>query len=243
MSSNASTSMRRIRAMLTARPSRGQLIAALLLGVLGFAAVVQVRTTNGDDSYAGARRGDLVQLLDSLDAASDRLDQQLAELTTTRNQLRTTNRKAATAETNAQQDADDLAILAGTVAATGPGVMVTIEDQDGVVSASTLLNAVEELRDAGAEALAIDGVSRVVAQSWFVDDGGKVRVDGRELTRPFVIEAIGDGATLREAMTFRGGLVDQVEALGGSVTVQVRSQIEVTALAETRNPEYSRPAT
>ncbi|MEJ7755826.1 MAG: DUF881 domain-containing protein [Nocardioidaceae bacterium] len=176
---------------------------------------MQARTTSEDDSYAGARRGDLVQLLDSLDAASDRLDQQLAELTETRQRLLTTNRRAQVAETEAQRDADNLAILNGTVGATGPGVVVTIEDNDNAVSSSTLLNAVEELRDAGAEAIQINGVSRVVAQSYFVDDGDKVRVDGRELTRPFVIEAIGSATTLREAMIFRGGLADQVEALGG----------------------------
>jgi uncharacterized protein YlxW (UPF0749 family) len=233
----------RLLAAAFARPARGQVVAAVLLAILGFATVVQARTTSEDDSYAGARRGDLVQLLDSLDAASGRLDQQLAELTETRQRLLTTNRRAQVAETKAQRDADNLAILNGTVGATGPGVVVTIEDIDNAVSSSTLLNAVEELRDAGAEAIQINGVSRVVAQSYFVDDGDKVRVDGRELTRPFVIEAIGSATTLREAMIFRGGLADQVEALGGSVSVAVRNSIDITSLAESREPEYAQPST
>jgi len=233
----------RLLAAAFARPARGQVVAAVLLAILGFATVVQARTNSEDDSYAGARRGDLVQLLDSLDAASDRLDQQLAKLTETRQRLLTTNRRAQVAETEAQRDADNLAILNGTVGATGPGVVVTIEDNDNAVSSSTLLNAVEELRDAGAEAIQINGVSRVVAQSYFVDDGDKVRVDGRELTRPFVIEAIGSATTLREAMIFRGGLADQVEALGGSVSVAVRNSIGITSLAESREPEYAQPST
>ena len=233
----------RLLAAVFAWPTRGQVVAAVLLAILGFAGVVQVRTTSEDDSYAGARRGDLVQLLGSLDAASGRLDQQLAELTETRQRLLTTNRRAQVAETEAQRDADNLAILNGTVGATGPGVVVTIEDIDNAVSSPTLLNAVEELRDAGAEAIQINGVSRVVAQSYFVDDGDKVRVDGRELTRPFVIEAIGSATTLREAMIFRGGLADQVEALGGSVSVAVRNSIDITTLAESREPEYAQPST
>ena len=233
----------RLLALVFAWPTRGQVVAAVLLAILGFAGVVQVRTTSEDDSYAGARRGDLVQLLGSLDAASGRLDQQLAELTETRQRLLTTNRRAQVAETEAQRDADNLAILNGTVGTTGPGVVVTIEDNDNAVSSSTLLNAVEELRDAGAEAIQINGVSRVVAQSYFVDDGDKVRVDGRELTRPFVIEAIGSATTLREAMIFRGGLADQVEALGGSVSVAVRNSIDITTLAESREPEYAQPST
>lgn len=243
MSDQQQSGAQRLLAAAFARPARGQVVAAVLLAILGFATVVQARTTSEDDSYAGARRGDLVQLLDSLDAASDRLDQQLAELTETRQRLLTTNRRAQVAETEAQRDADNLAILNGTVGATGPGVVVTIEDNDNAVSSSTLLNAVEELRDAGAEAIQINGVSRVVAQSYFVDDGDKVRVDGRELTRPFVIEAIGSATTLREAMIFRGGLADQVEALGGSVSVAVRNSIDITTLAESREPEYAQPST
>ena len=243
MSDQQQSGAERLLALVFARPTRGQVVAAVLLAILGFAGVVQVRTTSEDDSYAGARRGDLVQLLDSLDAASGRLDQQLAELTETRQRLLTTNRRAQVAETEAQRDADNLAILNGTVGATGPGVVVTIEDNDNAVSSSTLLNAVEELRDAGAEAIQINGVSRVVAQSYFVDDGDKVRVDGRELTRPFVIEAIGSATTLREAMIFRGGLADQVEALGGSVSVAVRNSIDITSLAESREPEYAQPST
>lgn len=230
---------RRLRAALTARPSRRQVASALALAVLGFGAIVQVRTTSEDSTYDGARRGDLVQLLDSLDAANDRVDQQLRDLTATRNRLRSSSERTRAAEKESRSDANTLGILSGTVAATGPGIVVTITDEDEAVSSSTLLNAIEELRDAGAEAIQINGVSRVIAQSYFVDVDGKVRVDGREMTRPFVIEAIGSGQTLKEAVIFRGGLADLVNELGGKVEVEVRDKIEVTALAESRDPEYA----
>ncbi|MGH3423465.1 MAG: DUF881 domain-containing protein [Nocardioidaceae bacterium] len=233
---------RRLRAALSARPSRAQLVVGVLVGALGFGAVVQVRSNDADDNYAGARRGDLVQLLDSLSAASDRLDQQLGDLTATRNKLRSNSQRNEIAEQEAKRDADNLAILAGTVPAKGPGVVITIQDKGKAVTASTLLNAIEELRDAGAEAMQINGVARVVAQTPFVDTDRGVRVGGRELTRPFVIEAIGSSATLRQAVLFRGGLIDQVENLGGELTAEERDEVEVTALAEPRDPEYAQAA-
>ena len=101
MSDQQQSRAQRLLAAAFARPARGQVVAAVLLAILGFATVVQARTNSEDDSYAGARRGDLVQLLDSLDAASDRLDQQLAKLTETRQRLLTTNRRAQVAETEA----------------------------------------------------------------------------------------------------------------------------------------------
>lgn len=228
-----------MRAALTARPSRRQIASAIALAVLGFGAIMQVRTTSQDSTYDGARRGDLVQLLDSLDAANDRVNQQLRDLTATRNRLRSSSERTRAAEKESRSDADTLGILSGTIAATGPGIVVTITDKDEAVSSSTLLNAIEELRDAGAEAIQINGVSRVIAQSYFVDVDGRVRVDGRELTRPFVIEAIGSSQTLKEAVIFRGGLTDLVNELGGKVEVEVRDKIDVTALAEFRDPEYA----
>ena len=66
-----------------------------------------------------------------------------------------------------------LGILAGTVPATGPGVTITIDDPDGAVTRPTLLDGVEELRDAGAEAIEINDSVRVVASTSFTDgDGG-----------------------------------------------------------------------
>lgn len=233
--------LRRLWDLLRSRPSRAQLVVAVLVGVLGFGAAVQVRL-NDEDDYTGARRGNLVQLLDSLSAASDQLDRELAELTSTRNDLRSNSERNQTAEQEARRKAEDLAILAGTAPAKGPGVVVTIEDDDNAMTASTLLNAIEELRDAGAEAIQINGTARVVAQTYFADTDRGIRVGGREVTRPFVIEAIGSPQTLTQAVKFRGGLTDQVEALGGSVDVEERDQLKVTALAQPRDPEYAQPA-
>lgn len=232
----------RVRHALTGRPSRGQWVAAALFLVLGFAAVTQVRSTN-EEAYAGMRRDELVNLLETLDGTNDRLTQQRSDLADTQRRLQQGAERNQAAIEETRKAADTLAILAGTVPAKGPGVVITIEDPGGTVGASAFLNAIEELRDAGAEAIQVNGVVRVVAQSYVTDTAdGEVRVDGREVKRPFVIEAIGDSHTLDQAVVFRGGLADQVEAIGGSVSVEKTDSLEVTAVAEEREAEYARPA-
>ena len=77
-----------------------------------------------------------------------------------------TNGPAARAE--AQSQADGLGILTGTVAATGPGVIVTITDPKHGLKAEDLLDVVEELRGAGAEAIQF-GPVRVGMTSSFRD--------------------------------------------------------------------------
>lgn len=233
---------RRLRAALTRRPGRPQMVVAVLLAILGFAAVVQVQSFQDDTDLAGARRGDLVQLLDSLDAGEERASNQLQELNETKEQLESSTKRTEAARKAAREEADTLSILSGTVPVTGPGVRITITDDDNAVGASTLLNAIEELRDAGAEAIQLNGVVRVIAQSYFVDSGRGIRVDGRELTRPIVIDVIGDPDTLSEAVEFRGGLIDEVELVGGEVVVEELEKVEITALSDPREPEYAQPA-
>jgi len=232
---------RRLQASLTRRPSRAQVVVAALLAILGLAATVQVRANRTEGVYPGARPGDLVQLLDSLDAANSRAEKQIAELEATRRELQTSTDRQRAALRAAREEATTLAILAGTVPATGPGVVIGIEDPGDAISAATMLNAIEELRDAGAEAIEINDSARVVAQTYFADGEGGVTVDGVQLDPPYVIDAIGSPATLSVAVSFPGGLEDEVTALGGRVEIEQADAVDVTTLAEARTPEYAAP--
>jgi uncharacterized protein YlxW (UPF0749 family) len=217
-------------------------VTALLLAVLGAGAVIQMRATEGSNEFAGTRRGDLVQLLDSLSAADLRAREQLQELEAAREELRTSSDRAAVAAEEARREADELAILSGLAPATGPGVSLTLRDPRGAVGARTLLNAVEELRDAGAEVIEVNGVARVVAQTWFADNEKGITIDGTDVSAPYIIIAIGDPDTLAQAVSFRGGLTDEVESVGGSVDVATASALTVSAVVEDSTPQYSQPA-
>ena len=223
------------------RPASSQLVMALLLAGLAFAMTIQFRHKDAAD-YSGVRGTELVQLLRSLDSANERISTQVNELTVTRNDLLSSTQKSAEAELQARKRADDLSILAGSVAATGPGVILAIDDPDAKIDAAALLNAVEELRDAGAEVIAINGSARVVAQTYFLDDGNSVRVGGHQLKRPFVIEAIGDPSTMAEAMRFRGGLADKVQSRGGTLNISTSDKVTITALADVKRPGYAQPS-
>ena len=223
------------------KPASSQLVVAVLLAGLAFAMTVQFRHKDTAD-FSGVRKGDLVELLRSLDAANERITTQVNELTVTRNDLLGSTKRSAKAERQARKRANDLSILAGSVGTTGSGIELTINDPDARIDSAALLDAVEELRDAGAEAIAINGTARVVAQTYFLDDDDAIRVGGREIKRPFVIEAIGDPSTMDEAVRFRDGLADKVHNRGGTLTVSIRDKITITALADVKRPEYAQPS-
>ncbi len=229
------------RLMLMARPraTKANAFAALLAILLGFAMATQVRQ-NQDLGLASLRQGELVTILDNATLLSSRLDQNARELQATRDELvNGTNGDAAALKT-AQERLDALAILAGTARARGPGIQVRIVDHGAKVTPPLLLDAIEELRDAGAEAIQV-GEVRVVASSSFGQSDSGVEIDGITLTQPYTILAIGDSQTMSSAMEIPGGLSENVRQLGASITISQAKELTVGALYTLREPRYARP--
>ncbi|HWD80569.1 MAG TPA: DUF881 domain-containing protein [Kribbella sp.] len=226
------------------KPSRGQAIVAVVLALVGCVAVVQVRVNRADDGYQNARREDLIAILDGLGQNTRRLESEIADLEERKNSLSSSADKAQTAREQAEAQIRTLGILAGTMAAVGPGVRITLNDPQGKMTSSNLLDAIEELRDAGAEAIQINGSVRVVASTDFVDDAPGIRIDGQKVTSPYVIEAIGESHNLAEAANFPGGLVSEVTGpqVGGTAEVNELDSVSITALHAPDEHRYARPA-
>lgn len=234
---------RTLRSLLAGRPGGAQIVVAVLLAALGFAAVVQVRLTQTESNFGAARRGDLVELLDSLSGAADRAQQQIGELQQTRSDLLSASRRQQAALSEERARLSVLQILTGTVGAVGPGVTVTINDPDSAVTAPILLNGIDELRDAGAEAIQLNNSVRVVASTSIVERNGVLVADGTELHPPYLIDVIGSSHTLADAVVFPGGLSDEVKAVGGTAEVQEAEVVKVDSLHTVVPPEYSQPTT
>ncbi len=249
------------RRLLHPRLRRVDVAVATLVALLGFAAAVQVRSNASDAGVlASARQEDLVAILDDLSSRSARLRQELTSLNSTRDRLTSGRNTDAAALAEARRRTQVLGILAGTVAAQGPGITLTINDSEGKIGPEVLLDALEELRDAGAEAVQIEGsasadsadgsgstsgpVVRVVASTSFVDggDAGGVVVDGTVLRAPYRFRVIGDPATLAAALGIPGGVLDNVEQRGGHAVVTRGEDVRVTVLRSLQRPRYARPA-
>lgn len=222
-------------------PSRGQAVVAVLVGVLAFAAVTQARITGENDTYAGLREAELIQTLNGLQAASRQAEREAGELEATRDRLRSSSQRRTTALEQARNELDTLGVLAGTIPATGPGIRVTVDDPGGELSLTHLLDGVEELRNAGVEAIELNDRVRVIAQTSFEDDPDGLRVDGVLLRAPYVIDAIGDPETLAGALQFEGGFTDDVQEDNGTVRVKEAERIEVSVTRSRIEPRYAEP--
>ena len=209
------------------RGKRGQAVIAVLLAILGFAAVTQVRTNSDDTNYSAYREQDLVDLLSALSVTSEKVQGQIAQLEQTKLHLEqnTSDRRAALAQ--ADKQIADLKILAGTVSAQGPGIVVTITDDANAVDASSVLDLIEELRSAGAEAMSVNDRVRIVAGSAIDRTSTGLTVDGVQLRAPYALTAIGDPTTLAGAVSFARGPQFELEAKGATVDVAQKPHVVV----------------
>lgn len=237
----ASGRQRLFRAL--SRPSRGQAVVAVLLGILAFAAITQVRDTQVDEAdLAGYREQDLIDVLTGLAGTTQRAEAEISRLEETRDDLLSDSDRRQAALSQARTEAETLRILAGQVPVTGPGLRITVEEKTSRVSAETLLDMVQELRTGSAEAIQVNGRVRLVAQSSFSEGDGGVVIDGQQLEAPYVFDVIGDPHSLEGALTFPLGPRYQVETVdGGKLTFADRGPLEITAVRDPDDPVYARP--
>ncbi|GGS97068.1 DUF881 domain-containing protein [Streptomyces chromofuscus] len=222
------------------RVTRAQLIVALLLFGLGFGLAVQVASnSDGDSALRGARQEDLVRILDELDDRTQRLEDEKQGLEKQRDELENSSNQAEEARRQTIEKERQLGVLAGTVAAQGPGITMTIDDTKGTVEADMLLDAIQELRAAGAEAIQVNGV-RVVASTYLTDSGQSVSVDGNKINAPFRFKVIGKPQDLEPALNIPGGVVQTLEKEQATVTVERSDKIVVDALRAAKRPDYAR---
>ncbi|WP_438861940.1 DUF881 domain-containing protein [Paractinoplanes abujensis] len=231
------------RGLFQKRPSSAGALILVLLALFGFTLAVQLKSNDSDEGLAGARQEDLVRILSDLEARDSRLQSEISALETSQRQLTSgvAGRQAALAE--AQKRSDELGLLAGTLAGRGPGLRIVI---DGV-KAGAILNTVQELRGAGGEVMQIAGAGgrpvRIVASSYFVDaEGGGIVADGQGLSGPYVLTVIGQPSVMQTALQIPGGVVASVNSDGGSVTLEQRTLVEVTAIRDAKTMQYARPA-
>ncbi|MGG5257064.1 DUF881 domain-containing protein [Phycicoccus avicenniae] len=229
----------RLRRAGTPRPSRSNVLVMLLAASLGFAIIAQVRQTS-IQGLENLREDELVRIFADVDQDGDRLSSEVRDLQSSLELLKSRGTSEEEAQRAARERVDALGILAGTAPATGPGIVLRIDDPEGKITQTILLDAIQELRAAGAEALQVGDV-RVVASTWFADADGGISVSGALVRPPYVVRAIGDANSLAGAMQIPGGVTATVKRAGGTASVDIRDEVEVDALLSVTTPQYARP--
>lgn len=142
--------------------------------------------------------------------------------------------------------------LAGLTELAGPGVVVTLDDSKFprqknedpnkfILHDEDLLKVVNELADAGAEAIAING-QRLTATSEIRCAGAVISINNTRTAPPVQVVAIGDSAMLENALKMRGGVADTLALWGIEVSVKRENEVVVPAFKGALSFKFARPA-
>jgi uncharacterized protein YlxW (UPF0749 family) len=204
---------RRDQSTTSARPQRTGLAVVVVLAAFGVLIGVSALQTEQDRPAQLAERAQLVAQIHSRQARLESLHRQLTSLQETVSSRQTELADDITAEQSLTGRLEELGMLAGTTAVSGPGVIITVDDAQGagsglggVIRDSDLQLLANGLWQAGAEAISIGG-QRLTSLTSIRFAGRAITVNYRSLTPPYVVQAIGDPDTLaaRFLQTDAGG--------------------------------------
>ena len=201
------------------RTSKGGIAATVVALFLGLLAVTQVRA---QDVYSRSLQletpSSLTTLIANLAERNNGLRDEIFDL-----RVRTESARAEAAAgngtlTESQKQLTQLEVFAARTAVGGQGISVKV---DGTFDDKALSDLVNELRNAGAEAIAVNGV-RVGPRSWFGMNADRaLTVDAAPLRGPWTVTAVGAPEVMYVAMTRTGGIIGQFELIYRSTRFSV----------------------
>ena len=226
----------------------------ILLGsvcaILVFAICVQLKTIDAANNVAGQTetenglRDQVLKWKEKYDNIYSKLEIENEKLEKIRKNVAENDSKSTGVEAelkNANQ-------LLGLTELKGKGVIVTLDDNRAVgidtanianylVHDGDIIEMVNELKNAGAEAISING-QRVISQTEITCDGNVIRINNQKVGAPYIIQAIGSPEWLESALKLPGGLIQYLNQDGVVTKVEKSNNITVPKYMGVYNHEY-----
>lgn len=163
--------------------------------------------------------------------------------------LNDTQAKITEYETQMESDEDSAKILEnelneakmylGYTNVVGQGIVITITDGSRSIESYDLINLVNELKLAGAEAISIND-NRVVSTTEIVDIINRyIMINGKRISGPYTIKAIGDQKYLESGITLKNGYIDEMNANGKKISYETADEVIINAYDGNIEMQYS----
>lgn len=216
-----------------------QVSLSIVTVLLGMLLVVQLLAFNRPSEITSLSAQELTELIETLATGNRQLRTAVADLRNEVREYEVAEAQGRSLLDVAGADLERAGAFAGMLPVRGQGIVLEVEGQLDAVAVNELLN---ELRNAGAEALAVDGV-RITAGSVAVDGGEALEIDGVEIGTAFTIRAIGSPEGLLSALDRPGGIKSQLEQfIPARIVARSGDRIEVPATGRDLAPDVALPA-
>ena len=212
-------------------PGSGRWVVGLVGVLIGILAVGQLRGQAGVPGLSNLSAQELGVLVSNLNAQNEQLRNEVATLERQQADLSTSQLRGESAAEQLNSDLARIRAWSGITGLSGPGITISVRGAIGADGAQDLLN---ELRNAGAEGIAIDGM-RIVPGVVVGGTPARLTVAGQPLGDVFEIRAIGSPQILTGTLTRAGGVIALLATTYPQARVTVTPTDVVTLPATTRN--------
>lgn len=199
------------------RRGSGRLAMSMVLLLLGFLVVAQLNSRAADEGLATLSVQELTELVANVTTRNNQLREEIRSLERQRESLATAVERGDTSAVQVRTDLRRVLGWSGALGVSGAGVQVDVEGRLPGDAVEQLLN---ELRNAGAEAIAI-GAIRVVPGVIVSGPADSLVVSGLPLANPIRILAIGQPESLAGSLARAGGPIAQLAARYPDVAITV----------------------
>jgi uncharacterized protein YlxW (UPF0749 family) len=213
------------------RTNAGGIAATVVALFLGLLVVTQIKA---QDVYTRSLQletpSSLTTLIANLAERNNGLREEIFDLRLRTESARQDAASGTGSLTEAQRQLTQLQIFAARTAVKGQGITVRV---DGAFDDKALSDLINELRNAGAEGVSING-TRVGPRSWFgIASDKSLTVDAISIKGPWTVSAVGAPEVMYVAMTRTGGIIGQFELIYRSTrfSVSKESALELPRLA------------
>jgi uncharacterized protein YlxW (UPF0749 family) len=221
------------------RKRSSRLAVGAVLCILGFLVVVQLNSQSADKGLNGLSVQELTELVANLTTRNNQLRDEIRTLERQHDSVAAAVARGDTSAVQVRADLNRVLGWSGRLGVTGAGVRVSVTGEIPGDALELLLN---ELRNAGAEAIAI-GDTRILASDVPSGPKGDVVVGDETLGDPIVLVAVGQPQTLAGSLTRAGGPIAQLAARFPEAVIAVSAEDLVAVPASTRSlaPVLGRP--
>lgn len=222
----------------------------IVCAILTFTICIQLKTIKEAGSIAGQTetenglRDQVLKWKERYDNIYNKLEDANAKLENIR--TKTTQNDSNSAGMEAELKLANQ--LLGLTELKGKGIIVTLDDNktagldtanivNYLVHDGDIMEMVNELKNAGAEAISVNG-QRIISQTAITCDGNVIRINNQKVGAPYVIQAIGYPEWLESALKLPGGLIQYLNQDGVITKVEKSNNITIPKYTGVYNHEY-----
>ena len=227
-----------------------QILLGCVCLVLTFAICIQLKTIENANKVVGSSFTEN-ELRDEVLRWKEKYDNMVRETEKAEKTLEEYREKASQDNAFSASIEEELKLannLLGLTDLRGKGVMITLQDKkatglealnvsDYLVHAQDLVEIVNELKNANAEAISING-QRIVSNTAITCDGNVIRINNQKIGAPYVIQAIGYPEYLESGLNLPGGLIQYLNRDGVITKVEKSNNITIPKYTGVYNYEY-----